>query len=213
MEAPRLSYFAMIFVLLLTIIGFIFVVFNLNGAAFAFELVLLLAFMFLLAFAMFFLYHRRKGSWGILGSVLVMMVFDTLAIAFFRGEFSTSYALTILFAIIGLIVVISGYLAAPKETEEEWEQYDKAKYYYPLVDKNEPDAREEMKQEAKSDLKKEQKVTATYSPGKYIASKKANKFHSPKCDWAQRIGVDNQVWFNSKEEAEAKGFEADKCVG
>ncbi|MEK6892302.1 MAG: hypothetical protein AABX25_03895, partial [Nanoarchaeota archaeon] len=70
MEVPRLSYFAMIFILLLTIISFIFVVFDLRGFAFVFELALLLAFMFLLAFAVFFLYHQRKGSWEIIGSVL-----------------------------------------------------------------------------------------------------------------------------------------------
>lgn len=235
MAAPRLSYFAMIFILLLTIISFVFVVFDLSGVGFVFELALLLSFMFLLSFGVFLVYHGKRGSWGILGAVLVVLIFDTLIIALFRRHFTTSYALTTLFALIGLIVVLYSYLTAPKVVEpEEEKQYDKSRYYYPFVDRKEnvdEEMREEVKQELKHEVKKEVKpelkeeikdemkaeqkranITTAFTPGKYIASKKANKFHSPKCDWAQRIDKENQIWFNSKEEARAKGFEADRCV-
>ena len=229
MANPRLSYFAMIFILLLTIVSFIFVVFDLSGVGFVFELALLLAFMFLLSFAVFLLYYHRKGSWGIIGSVLIVLIFDTLMIALFMRKFSTSYALATLFAVIGLIIVLYSYLTAPKTQEPEYveKQYDKSKYYYPFVDKKEnldEAAKEEVKQELKPEIKREVKeelkaeqvqagnVSRSFTPGKFVASKKANKFHSPKCDWAQRISKDNQVWFNSKEEAKAKGFEPDRCV-
>ena len=217
MEAPRLSYFAMIFVLLLTIIGFIFVVFDLRGAAFAFELALLLAFMFLLAFAMFFLYHRRKGSWGIIGSVLIVLIFDTLIIALFRRVFRASYALTILFAVIGLIIVLFSYLTAPKEPEYVEKQYDKSKYYYSSVDRIETkeEIKEELKQEVKEELTAEQKKAAlmkkNYALGKFIASKKGETFHVPLCVWADNINEENQVWFDSKKDAIAKGYAEHKC--
>ena len=229
MAAPRLSYFAMIFILLLTIVSFVFVVFDLSGVGFVFELALLLAFIFLLSFAVFLLYFHRRGSWGIICAVLVALIFDALVIALFTRKFSTSYALATLFAFIGLIVALYSYLTAPKVQEPEYfeKQYDKSKYYYPFTNKKESldeQAKEEVKQELKPVIKKEVKeelkaeqrqagnVSRAFVPGKFVASKKANKFHSPKCDWAQRIGKDNQVWFNSKEEAKAKGFEPDRCV-
>lgn len=223
MEAPRLGYFAMIFTLLLAIIGFIFVVFDLRGVAFAFELALLLAFMFLLAFAMFGIYHYRMGNWGIIGSVLVVLIFDTLIIALFRRVFSTSYALTILFAIIGLIIVLYSYLTAPKNPEYVEKQYDKSKYYYPFTDKEikeevkeelKPEIRKEVKQEVKSELRAEQNAASmekTFTPGKFIATRKGNKFHQPKCVWANNINKENQVWFNSKADAIAKGYSEHKC--
>ena len=222
MEAPRISYFAMIFVLLLTIIGFIFVVFDLRGVAFAFELALLLAFMFLLAFAVFGLLYRRRGNWGIIGAVLVVLIFDTLIIALFRGVFSTSYALTILFAIIGLIIVLYNYLTAPKDPEYVEKQYDKSKYYYASVSRMESseESKEEIKEELKQEVKKEeltaeQKKAAlmkkNYALGKFIASKKGETFHVPLCVWADNINEENQVWFDSKRDAIAKGYAEHKC--
>lgn len=225
MEAPRLSYFAMIFVLLLTIIGFIFVVFDLRGVAFAFELALLLAFMFLLSFAVFGLLYRKRGNWGIIGAVLVVLIFDTLIIALFRGVFSASYALTILFAIIGLIIVLYNYLTARKEPEYVEKQYDKSKYYYASVSRMESneESKEEIKEELKQEVKKEVKEELTaeqkkaalmkknYALGKFIASKKANTFHVPICVWADNINEENQVWFDSKRDAVAKGYSEHKC--
>ncbi len=217
MEAPRLSYFAMIFVLLLTIIGFIFVVFDLRGVAFAFELALLLAFMFLLSFAVFGLLYHRRGNWGIIGSVLVVLIFDTLIIALFMGVFSTKYALTILFAIIGLIIVLFSYLTARREPEYVEKQYDKSKYYYSSVDKIETkeETKEELKQEVKEELTAEQKKAAlmkkNYALGKFIASKKGETFHVPLCVWADNINEENQVWFDSKKDAVAKGYSEHKC--
>ncbi len=50
--------------------------------------------------------------------------------------------------------------------------------------------------------------------GKYVASKNSNKYHAPWCSGAQRIKTDNQIWFNSKEEAELAGYTpASNCKG
>ena len=95
---------------------------------------------------------------------------------------------------------------------------EKVKEYYPYIDKMEPkeEAKAEIKQELKKEIKEEQKkeahVSKAFTPGKFVASKKANKFHSPKCDWAKRIDKANQIWFNSEQEAKSQGFEADRCV-
>ena len=62
-------------------------------------------------------------------------------------------------------------------------------------------------------VKKSTAKTTKFSPGKYVASKRSNIYHEPKCDWAKKIKKDRQVWFNNKEEAWEKGYRAHSCVG
>ncbi len=200
MERPSLSFFAMIFILLFTLIGFIFVVFDLRGITFIFELGVLLTFMFLLTFAMFFVFSNKRGSWGIIAAVLLLLMFNVLVIFLLTRRFSLAYIVSTLFSVIGVILAVLNVAWMRREHVEEGE-----KYYYPFIDKMEP-------KEEKAEAKAEATLKKTFTPGKYVASKKANKFHSPKCDWAARISKENRVWFNSKEEAKKQGFEADKCV-
>jgi len=50
--------------------------------------------------------------------------------------------------------------------------------------------------------------------GKYVASKNSNKYHAPWCAGAKSIKLENQIWFESKEEAEAAGYTpASNCKG
>lgn len=44
------------------------------------------------------------------------------------------------------------------------------------------------------------------SEGKYIGHKDTKKFHYPACKWGKKIKPENQVWFNSREEAINKGY-------
>lgn len=46
----------------------------------------------------------------------------------------------------------------------------------------------------------------------FVGSKNSNKYHVPTCTYAKRIKPENVVCFESKAEAEAKGYTADKCV-
>jgi len=41
---------------------------------------------------------------------------------------------------------------------------------------------------------------------KYVGSVNSDKFHYPDCRWAQNIIEENEIWFNSKEDATAKGY-------
>ncbi|MFH1402142.1 MAG: hypothetical protein ABIG87_00775 [Patescibacteria group bacterium] len=57
-------------------------------------------------------------------------------------------------------------------------------------------------------------VPALVLGGKYVASKNSDKYHAPWCSGAQRIKEENQIWFNSKEEAEKAGYTpASNCKG
>lgn len=52
------------------------------------------------------------------------------------------------------------------------------------------------------------------SQGTYVGSKNGTKFHLPWCSGALRIAEANKVWFQTKEEAVAKGYTpAANCKG
>ena len=57
-----------------------------------------------------------------------------------------------------------------------------------------------------------EKKTASYSPGKYVASKRGKYFHEPKSEWAKKITKANQVWFQDKKEAYKQGYKAHQDV-
>lgn len=50
--------------------------------------------------------------------------------------------------------------------------------------------------------------------GKYAASKSGTAYHYPWCPGAQKIKEENKIWFQTKEEAESKGYKpARNCEG
>ncbi|MBI2657367.1 hypothetical protein HYX08_01585 [Candidatus Woesearchaeota archaeon] len=199
MEKPPISFFAMSFVLLFVLVSLIFAVFDLHRFAFVFELGILLVLLTLAALSMLAIYHGRLWGWTIMSALLILILVNLLFIYLITGAFGTSHLTALVFSLIGLGVSLFN-LREPQNEQDgmEIEEYEKAKDYYPYIDKMEPI--------------EEPKVEKTFTPGKFVASRKANKFHAPKCDWAKRIGKENQIWFDSEQEAKAKGFEADKCV-
>ena len=203
MGRPSISFFAMNFILLFIVVSFILMIFDLHRFAFVFELGMGLVLIFFLAFSMFAAYNSQKWGWTIIGAALILLIINTLLISFAAKTFDTENITIIFFSVIGALIALFNLRGTAEEDDgSEIEDYEKTKDYYPYIDKMEP-----------AHEKKEPSMEKTFTPGKFIASKKANKFHSPKCDWAKRISSQNQLWFNSREEAEAKGLEADQCVG
>lgn len=193
------SFFAMNFILLFAAISLVFAVFDLHRLAFVFELAVLLATIFFFVFAMFSVYHGRRWGWTLLAAILALLMLNTLFIYLLTKTFDTPHMTIVIFSAAGLAISLVN-LKAGAKPEIQMQDNEKAKDYYPYIDKMEP---EEIKQES---------IEKTFTPGKFIASRNANKFHAAKCDWAKRISKPNQLWFNSRGEAEAKGFQADTCV-
>ena len=202
MDKPSINFFIMNFILLFSIISFTLIVFELHRFAFVFGLMLLLVFISLFAFAMFIIYYNKKWGWTLLGITLILLLVNTFFIFLLTRRFETAHLTTVLFSLAGLGITFVNLRGATKEPEISVEESDKAKEYYPYIDKMEPELKEIH----------EPSIEKTFTPGKFIASKNANKFHTAKCDWAKRISKENQLWFNSEEEAKAQGFEADKCI-
>lgn len=48
----------------------------------------------------------------------------------------------------------------------------------------------------------------TSQAGLLVGSKNSTKYHYPWCSGAQRIKEDNKIWFESAEDAQAKGYTA-----
>lgn len=60
----------------------------------------------------------------------------------------------------------------------------------------------------------ENNPVANLKTGKYVASKNSDKYHAPWCSGASRIKEENQIWFQTKEEAEQAGYSpASNCKG
>lgn len=51
---------------------------------------------------------------------------------------------------------------------------------------------------------KEEPIVKT--EGKYVGSLQSDKYHLPSCRWAEKISPVNQIWFDTKEEAEKAGY-------
>jgi len=50
--------------------------------------------------------------------------------------------------------------------------------------------------------------------GIYVASKSGTKYYLPSCGSSKRISEKNKIWFDTKEEAEASGYDpASNCPG
>lgn len=50
--------------------------------------------------------------------------------------------------------------------------------------------------------------------GEYVASKNGSRYYLPWCSGVKKISESNKVWFNSKKEAESKGYShATNCKG
>lgn len=197
MEKLDISFLAMNFILLFAAIGFILVVFDLHRLAFVFELMLFLVFLFILTFAMIAVYRNKKWGWTIIAAALVLLLVNLFFIFILTGVFDTPHLTALFFSLAGLAVAL---VSLGTSRDYEAGGHEKTKDYYPFIDKMEPL------------YKPEEHISKTFIPGKYIASKKSNKYHVAKCDWAKKISAENQLWFNSEDDAKANGFEADECI-
>lgn len=55
-------------------------------------------------------------------------------------------------------------------------------------------------------------VKKTFTPGKFVASKRGSVYHAPKCEWAKKISKNSTVWFKSKDDARKKGYKQHSCL-
>lgn len=72
-----------------------------------------------------------------------------------------------------------------------------------------PTAKPTPKPTAKPTKKPTPKPTAkppVPSQGRYVGSIDSDKYHNPSCRWVKKILPENEIWFDSVEDAEAQGY-------
>ena len=140
MEKPSISFFAMNFILLFVIVSFIFIVFDLHKFEFVLELVVLLVFIFFLAFAMFAVYNEGKWGCTMIGAALIILLLNTLFISMILGVFETAHVTIATFSVIGLFIALINLRSTVQKYHEndieiEEYQYANSGSYYPYIDK------------------------------------------------------------------------------
>jgi competence protein ComEC len=49
-------------------------------------------------------------------------------------------------------------------------------------------------------------AASTDSQQQFVGSVKSNKYHYPSCQWAKKISPQNEIWFTSSADAQARGY-------
>ena len=231
------NFVALDVVLLVAVVAFIVGIFDLSGWIFFVELFIACVCIFAFVIGMLAAHGNLRHGWAVTGATSLLVLANSFFLMFIQPQVSLVVAM--IFSLAAIFICFASVGTAQEVVHIV--EYDSREYYPSSkkptqisdgVRKEEikQELREEMKEEIKEGVKEglkeelmaekmklkqeneEAHFDKLFSPGKYVASRKANKFHAPKCDWAGRIKKENEIWFSSKEDAKQQGFEADECV-
>lgn len=152
-------------------------------------------------------------AWGekVLFFVFLLYLLNLVFVWYFSREISV---ILLILAVIGFLMAIPQKRCSSCQTKiVDFEEKTSVK-----IDQKEKTSEESHSQvfgaeeEVKPEIKQPINPKKEFVPGKFVASKKGNQYHLPKCDWAKKIAKSNRVWLKSKEEAWEKGYRAHDCV-
>ncbi len=205
----KLTVYAVLFVLLF--VGLLEITFQSSGRLFALEAVGTLG---LALFVFVGAVHYRKGWGQNLFFVTFLLVIANLLLL--RSFTNSLYVVMLLCALIGFILSIPRKHCRKAKTCSSDQEPHSVVFDTPVDKKTVSQAASEVKTEVKTEKSSkkeaEEKAAVSFSPGKYMASTRGNVYHEAKCDWAKKVGKTNRLWFQSKKEAEDKGYKAHGCV-
>ncbi len=160
-------------------------------------LILELGGIFLLLIFSIFGFVRYHTKWGepLLGTVFLLYLINLVLIWL---QFKTLYIVLLVLALAGFCLAL-------------FTEYKKP------VSPSSPEAQTMFYNDFNPTMKVAQetsvnKNSASFIPGKFVASKQSNQFHEPKCDWAKKIRSERRIWFSSKQEAWEKGYRSHSCL-
>ena len=106
--------------------------------------------------------------------------------------------------LISLISFGAGRLTAPNLSKQPLIIQDPTAAMFPVVQE---DIREDViRKDTLSGLIQEDIRKDVIQRGQFVGSLKSNKYHHPDCPFAQKISLENQIWFQSEEEAQRAGY-------
>jgi hypothetical protein len=142
-------------------------------------------------------YRERQWSWGMFTIVYALALANVLWV-YYNTSSVWLFAITIVAAVVGFMVSVLNIKA--------FEEYE----YYKYKDKVEKGVSEdeviveEIKPMGKKDSEPKQR--------RFLGSLKASDYHEPSCLAAKKIIKKNQVWFESKADADGQGYSRHTCV-
>jgi hypothetical protein len=170
-----------------------------NGSGLFFDLEFLgLLFLLLLTILGFIGYSHKWGE-RVLFFVFLLYILNLLLVWKYNGNF---YVVFLVLSMVGFIMSFPN-----KQESYHSESSESQEPYSEVFDVPEVEEYGDEEISKKSSLS-----TAKHSPGKFVASKRSNKYHIPKCEWAKKIAKGRRVWFSSKNEALNEGYTSHNCV-
>lgn len=200
----KLTAYAVLFVLLF--VGLLEITFQSRGRLFVLEAAGTLG-LSLLVFVGAVHYHKRWGQ--NLFFVTFLLVIANLLLL--RSFTKSLYVVMLLCAVVGFILSVPYHRKCKVKTCSSDPEPHSVVFDAPADKKTDPKY-SEAKVEKSSKKDAEEKAAVSFSPGKYMASTRGNVYHEAKCDWAKKVGKTHRLWFQSKKEAEDKGYKAHGCV-
>lgn len=100
--------------------------------------------------------------------------------------------------LISLISFGAGRLTAPNLSNQPLIIQEPTAAIFPAV---QDDIQEDIRKDVIQDT-----LSGVIQKGEFVGSIKSDKYHHPDCPFAQKIAPENQIWFQSEEEAQAAGY-------
>ena len=193
---------------IILLLGLLKVVFSFTGLLFKLEVVGLVALTFISLIGLTFS-NDRAGA-GFLFTVGLFASINFVLIAFIgRAMYWWLFGVAFLLMLVNMFPGKkkrrkSKMQEQSKETEFTKEKMPEHSQVFDPVKKEAPVSK---KSYSRTPAKKGQRSSV-----KFVASKRSSLYHSPKCEWAQKINPERKVSFKTKEEAWEKGYKAHDCV-
>lgn len=207
-SSGKLIFYGILLVLLF--FGLIRIFINGSGKFIRLELV---GFVFLLVLSLIgFVGYAHVWGERVLFFVFLFYLVNLVLIWYFLGSL---YLVLLFMALLGFVLSVPKKFSCcvvEKSVEEPHSEIFDVPKVEIVKEEKEPVKKVEKKAVKKKTSAKKPAKKTKYSPGKYVASKRSNIYHAPKCEWAKKIHRSRRVWFKSKEEAWEKGYKKHSCV-
>ncbi len=172
-------------------------------------------------------FHRSSGE-KIFFAVFLLIIANLLLL---RAFTSSLYVAMLFFAFVGFVLsLLQRKKTGKQERGEKQEQKERNSNLERQSEKQEEphslvfetqtaaesgtgDEKEDSDEKGNEKNKNSaSKNSVSYEPGKYVCSSRGNVYHEAKCDWAKKVSKTHRLWFNSRKEAEDKGYKPHNCV-
>jgi len=201
-------YFIILGIIAVNLIGTLLMMFRLEQHFIA-ELILFGVVLLISLIVVIGTYSEKCWAWKLASLLFIFFMFNIFFMYFNATHGAIVTKGSAFLAALGFVIAVSSTGAKKKKIDFEKEVYEEIPSYIPPEIKIEPYGEEETieeKKEIKSSVKK------TVKPGKFVASKTGSVYHTAKCEWAKKVQKQNQVWFNSKDEARKAGYKMHSCL-